>query len=114
MELVAQIPPAMRLRGRNGKYLLKQAMRGILPDTVIDRPKMGFGIPGRRWLAEDIPTFVRDVLCSERARGRGLIRPEVVKAMLDTHLLPGTDLWPQIWSLLILELWCCAYLDNVT
>jgi asparagine synthase (glutamine-hydrolysing) len=111
LELVAQIPPELRLRGQSGKHILKRALRGLVPDSVIDRPKMGFGIPGRRWLDQDIPAFVRDVLCSDRARGRGVVRVPVVERMLETHLLPKSDLWPQIWSLLIFELWCQEYLD---
>ncbi|HMP42576.1 MAG TPA: asparagine synthase (glutamine-hydrolyzing), partial [Roseiflexaceae bacterium] len=63
LELAARIPPQLRLRGlRDGKYIFKRVMRGVLPDSVLDRPKQGFGIPGRRWLKEDVPDFVHDVL----------------------------------------------------
>lgn len=112
LELAASMPPELRMRKRRvGKYILKRALRGRVPDEALDRPKQGFGIPGRRWLKDDVPDFVHDVLDERRLRERGLLRPAVVRRMLATHLRPESDLWPQVWSLLVLELWCRAYLD---
>src|SRR5213079_1038274 len=62
VEFAATIPAHIRLRGGTTKYLLKRAMRGILPDAVIDRPKHGFAVPLARWLRGDLATFSRDVL----------------------------------------------------
>jgi len=113
LELAARIPARLRLRGmREGKYIFKRAMRGLLPDVVLDRPKQGFGIPGRRWLKDDVPAFVHDVLSERRVRERGLLRPEGVAELLRTRLRPESTLWPQVWSVLVLELWCQAYLDT--
>jgi asparagine synthase (glutamine-hydrolysing) len=112
LELAARIPPQLRLAGRSGKHILKQAIRGLVPDSVIDRPKQGFGIPGRRWLSGELSEMVRAVLCSTRARERGLLRPGAAEYMIAHYLRPSTDLWPQVWAILVLELWCQTYLDR--
>jgi asparagine synthase (glutamine-hydrolysing) len=113
LELAARIPASLRLKdGREGKYILKRALRGLLPDEVLDRPKQGFGIPGRRWLKDDVTDFVHDLLGPRGIQKRGWFRPDAIRQLLANQLRPESDMWPQVWSLLVLELWCRAYLDG--
>jgi len=107
LELAAAIPPGLRRKNGDGKYILKQAMRGLVPDAVMDRPKKGFSIPAQQWLQGDAADFVRDVLLSRRLVERGLFRSEVIEG-----LLSQSSAFAKVWALLIFELWCQAYLDH--
>jgi asparagine synthase (glutamine-hydrolysing) len=113
MELAARIPPNLRIKDGIGKYILKQAMRGIVPNEVIDRPKMGFGIPGLRWMKEDSSNFVNDFLSPAAISKRGVFKAKSVEKVIQ-HCLnttPEQYEWPQLWTLLIFELWCQEVYD---
>jgi asparagine synthase (glutamine-hydrolysing) len=110
VEFAARVPPDLRLKGGTTKYLFKRAMRGILPDAVIDRPKRGFAIPLGSWFRGDWATFVRDVLLSETSCRRGLFRPAYVEQLIRLNDA-GRDMSMQLWALVSLELWCRAFLD---
>ncbi|MER3422142.1 MAG: asparagine synthase (glutamine-hydrolyzing), partial [Nitrospiraceae bacterium] len=71
VEFAASLPIHLKVREGNGKYLLKSAMRGLLPDHILDRPKQGFGVPIDRWFRCECHAFLRDTLLSSRSVGRG-------------------------------------------
>jgi asparagine synthase (glutamine-hydrolysing) len=110
VEFAATIPAEMHLRGGSGKHILKTAMRGLLPDTVIDRPKQGFGVPLAHWFRGRLSGYLRDLLLSETAKGRGLFEPAYVLAIIERHE-KGRDLGLQLWTLISFELWCRRFLD---
>ena len=112
MEHVAAMPPALKFRGGAGKYVLKQAMRDLLPPAILTRSKMGFGVPLGRWFRNELKTFVADVLLSSRARSRGIIRPEAVSRLLQRHAEGRHDLSVAIWSLMCFELWHQTWMDR--
>ncbi len=113
LELTAEIPFHLKLKGRNDKkYILKQALRGIVPDEVMDRPKMGFGLPVHDWFRGELRRYAYETLLSEKAVGRGLFKRESVKELLDTHTTTRIDLGYQIWALLTLELWFEEYFPS--
>src|ERR1700692_3016733 len=68
VEFAATVPADMRLRGVTTKYIFKQAMRGILPDEIIDRPKRGFAIPLGQWFRGQLEGFASDLLLSQASR----------------------------------------------
>jgi asparagine synthase (glutamine-hydrolysing) len=105
LELAARMPAELRVRGGQGKYPLKRAMRGVLPDAVLDRPKMGFGVPLREWFRGESAGYVADVLLDRRTLERGLFRPESLRAMVEQHRDGSRTLDTPIWLLLVLELW---------
>lgn len=113
VEFAATIPPELRLRGRTTKYIFKRAMRGILPDETIDKPKQGFAIPLGRWFRGQLGPFVRDLLLSETSRRRGIFDPEYIEKLLKWHA-KGRELDMQLWTLISFELWCRTFLDNVS
>ena len=111
VEFAATIPAEMRLRNGTTKYILKRAMRGILPDAIIDRPKRGFAIPLGRWFRGSLAGFAGDLLLSSESRRRGILNQGYVKKLLGRHS-QGRDLDMHLWTLISFELWCRRFLDS--
>jgi asparagine synthase (glutamine-hydrolysing) len=111
VEFAARIPPELRYREGTTKYLFKQAMRGILPDSIIDRRKQGFAVPLARWFRGPLAGYARDVLLSASSRQRGVLNPAAVERRLQLHQ-GGRDLDLQLWTMLSFELWCRRFLDG--
>jgi asparagine synthase (glutamine-hydrolysing) len=111
VEFAATIPPELQLKGRTTKYLFKRAMRGILPDSIIDRPKRGFAIPLGRWFRGQLGNFVRQLLLSERSRQRNIFNAAYIETLLQRHER-GEELDLQLWTLISFELWCRTFLDG--
>jgi asparagine synthase (glutamine-hydrolysing) len=109
------IPPDLKLRGTispTTKYVLRQAMRDILPDEVLRQPKAGFAAPVDYWLAHDLKELVDDLLSESQVRKRGMFRPEVVRSFVQEHRSGKRDWSMQLWQLLTLELWMQTFLDG--
>ncbi len=111
VEFAATIPAELKLRQRTTKYIFKQAMRGILPDSIIDRPKQGFGVPLEHWFRGRLSSFVRDVLLSTRSRQRGIFNPAYIEKLLKIHE-SGRRRDTELWLLISFELWCRTFLDR--
>jgi len=105
MELAASIPAAHKARGAQRKIALRGALRGWVPDEVLDGRKQGFELPVARWLRGDLAPFAREVLLDRESAGRGWARLETVEAMLAEHLAGRADHGRRLWALLTLELW---------
>lgn len=104
-EWALRIPAGIEINASQGKLVLKALARKFLPASVIDRPKMGFGIPIDAWFRGDLGTMARDVLFSEGARKRGLFDPRGVQELLDEHVSGKDRHGFRLWALLTLELW---------
>jgi len=111
VEFAATIPARFRLQGGDTKHIFKKAMRGILPDSIIDRQKHGFAVPLARWFRNDLDTFARDVLLSPTCRERGIFDTRAVEHLFQLHAR-GRDLDLQLWTMLSFELWCRRFLDT--
>jgi asparagine synthase (glutamine-hydrolysing) len=111
VELAARLPPEHQLKDGTTKYLFRRALRGLLPDAIIDRPKRGFAIPLGRWFKGELSSFVRDVLTSQRSRERGLFNPAYVETLLHPSYR-HYDFDAQLWTLLSIELWCRTFIDR--
>jgi asparagine synthase (glutamine-hydrolysing) len=111
VEFAATVPARLRLHNGRTKHLFKQAMRGLLPDLIIDRPKQGFAVPLAKWLRTDLATFARDILLSQSARERGLFNLQHVEHLLRLNER-GRNLDLQLWTILSLELWCRRFIDR--
>ena len=111
LRFVAGIPIELKLQRNTSKYILKQALRGILPDRIIDRKKHGFGVPLGAWFRGDLSDYARDALLGDRAADRGIFDMETVRAMLEIHMSKQYDLGQALWTLLTFELWMQRYFD---
>jgi len=105
MELAASIPPAYKANGMQRKIALRGALRGWVPDAVLDGPKQGFELPVARWLRGDLAPFAREVLLDRESAERGWLRPAAIEALLDEHCDGRADHGRGLWALLALELW---------
>ncbi|MFI5324719.1 MAG: asparagine synthase (glutamine-hydrolyzing) [Candidatus Rokuibacteriota bacterium] len=112
MEHAARMPSGLKLRDGHGKHILKEAMRAHLPAEILTRPKMGFGVPLAGWFRGELRDFARDVLTDPRARQRGIVRPEAVARLLETHLEGSRDHSARLWALMSFELWCRNWWDR--
>ena len=99
------------MRGSEKKWILREALRGWLPDDILDRPKQGFVVPLSSWLRGDLRSWARDILLDPSALGRGYFRPEAIEGLLDRHAAGADADDKRIWSLVMLELWHREFLD---
>ena len=112
VEFAATIPPQLPLATGTTKYLFKQAMRGILPDAIIDRPQAGLRRAARRWFRGTAGRLrARPAAVATQPRSAASsIRP-YVERLLQLHER-GRDLDLQLWTMLSFELWCRRFLDR--
>jgi len=111
VEFAATIPPEMNLQGGTTKYVLKRAMRGILPESIIDRPKRGFAVPLGYWFRGKLGTYVRDLLLGDSSRRRGFFNGRYIENLVSRHER-GENLDLQLWTLISFELWSRTFLDR--
>jgi asparagine synthase (glutamine-hydrolysing) len=110
--LAAALPDALKVRGGCAKWILKEAMRGLLPDAILTRPKSGFGAPLRTWLRGPLRPLVDDLL-SERSLGaRGVFHPPAVRRLIDADRRGRVDAAYTLLAMVCLELWCRRFLDR--
>jgi len=110
VELVAQIPSSLKLKGTSSKYIFKEMARKTLPDEVIDRKKMGFAMPVAEWLRKDLRPLVEETLVGQGVHQRGLFDRDEVKRLWSQHLSGLSDHSQPLWALLMFELWAQAHL----
>ena len=106
------LPLDMKLRGLRSKFLFKRALRGILPDAILRRPKKGFGIPVAEWFRGPLREQMLSVLSPERMARKGFFEPSAVAALVRDHLEGRRDNRKQLWTLFAFELWHDGYLER--
>ena len=112
VEFAAALPDEWKLSGLTTKRVLREAMKGLLPDSILNRPKMGFPVPFAQWTRNGWNGVVRDVLLDRRARERGLTDPAAVDSLLQRHAAGQTEGGDRLWSLFNLELWYRTFIDR--
>ncbi|MCG8422624.1 MAG: asparagine synthase (glutamine-hydrolyzing) [Proteobacteria bacterium] len=112
VEYARRIPAGLRLRGEQGKFVLRQAMRGLLPHEVVTRRKQGFTPPDRTWYKKDAYRYIRDLLLGHRATDRGYFEPAYLEKILDDHIEDRHNHRFLIWSLMCFEWWNRLFVDG--
>ncbi|MGH9348988.1 MAG: asparagine synthase (glutamine-hydrolyzing) [Vicinamibacterales bacterium] len=112
VELAARLPERLKLSGFTTKRILREAVRGVLPESILTRPKMGFPVPFANWMRTGWSRVAADVLLDRRARERGLIQAQAVARLIDAHLAGRRAGGDAIWALLNLELWFRTFIDG--
>jgi asparagine synthase (glutamine-hydrolysing) len=112
LELTAKIPFSLKLRGLNNKkYILKESLRGIIPDEVMFRRKMGFIAPLEIWFKNDLYGYAKNKLLSKEASIGKIFQKAYIANLIENHKKTNINYANHIWSLLLLELWFEEYFN---
>jgi asparagine synthase (glutamine-hydrolysing) len=112
VELGLALPDHLKRRGREGKIALRRAFADDLPSSVSSRGKRGFGLPLAAWFRGELRPLARELLLGEPARSRGWFKIAAVERLLDEHAAGRADNGHRLWTLVMLELWQRAHVDE--
>jgi asparagine synthase (glutamine-hydrolysing) len=105
IEFSFRVPSAVHLHQGRSKYLLRRVLERYVPRSLIDRPKMGFGVPLGDWLRGPLREWAEDLLSEDCLNQQGLVRPEPVRAVWQRHLAGEINAQYQLWAVLMLAAW---------
>jgi asparagine synthase (glutamine-hydrolysing) len=112
IEFVTRIPASLKMKNLETKHIFKRVVRGTVPDEILDRPKQGFGVPIQQWINEQLRDRIRETLAEPRTQQRGYVNQAYVNQLLTEHERGRRDHSNALWTLLMLELWHRAFIDN--
>lgn len=111
-QFAASLPIEYKLRGSQGKYILKKAVEPLLPREILQRPKKGFGIPIAEWLKGRLNPLMHDLLAEKRLREQGLFDAAFVQKIVTEHETGAASHHKQLWTLLVFQLWYDNFLTE--
>jgi asparagine synthase (glutamine-hydrolysing) len=111
VEFAARMPDAMKLRGWTTKYVLRRAMRGLLPPQILKRKKMGFPTPVGGWFRGAFRRVIDEYVLSERALSRGVFDPPYAREIVARHAA-GENHTERLWMLVNFEIWQRRFFDG--
>ena len=105
INFVARLDPSLKIRNGNKKYLLKEIVHKYLPKEIMDRPKMGFGVPIFNWFKDELKDYLNIYLDEQRVAKEGIFQPGMVVKIRDKYLKGENVNINKIWFLLMFEMW---------
>ena len=114
VEFAMRIPSSMKIRGLNGKWILKKSMLGLLPKRIITKPKRGFTIPMKVWLRGDLRGKLEHTLSATSIRRNGYLNPDYVCRLVSEHLAERKDNSHKLWRLMMFMIWHSEFTDEST
>lgn len=105
VEFAWRIPMKYKLHNGEGKWILKQILFKYVPQNLIERPKMGFGVPIDSWLRGPLRDWADALLNAERLSSEGFLKPDAVQRLWREHLSGQRNWQYQLWNILMLQLW---------
>jgi asparagine synthase (glutamine-hydrolysing) len=105
IEFALNLPPSMRLEGSKTKIILRRAVKNLVPDVVLEKPKQGFSIPMKHWLRSSLKPLMLETLSNDNLRQLGYFDPQVVSTWIKEHLDGRVNHSHRLWSLMVFELW---------
>jgi asparagine synthase (glutamine-hydrolysing) len=112
LEFAARIPSDLKLKRLTTKYILKKALKSYVPPEIIYRKKHGFGVPVGCWFRTNLKDYVREVLLSPKALGRGYFKEKALHRLIDEHQSGKRDHGHRLWALLTFEVWHQVFIDE--
>jgi asparagine synthase (glutamine-hydrolysing) len=112
VEFASSLPQRLKLRGWTTKYVLREAMRGRLPDEILSRKKMGFPVPVGAWFRGEFGHLLDDYVLGDRARQRGLFDAAAVERLVQAHRTGSEKHDERLWMLVNWEMWQRMFLDG--
>jgi asparagine synthase (glutamine-hydrolysing) len=105
VEFTARLPEKFKIRGKMTKWILREAMRNVLPAEILTRKKMGFPVPFGNWLRGEFRSIVDEFVLSERALNRGIFNADFVREIVNRHN-------ERMWFLINFEIWQRQFIEN--
>ncbi len=105
IDLAARLPIEYKIRGRKGKFILREAFRDYLPPDLENRPKTGFGVPLDHWFRGPLKDLVHEILLSPSVKDAGIFDPKYIRRLYDEHCQKKFDHSARLWSLLVFQYW---------
>lgn len=105
VEFSLSLPQHMKLQRNKTKIILRRAMKELLPQNVLTKPKQGFSIPLKHWLRGPLKPLMMDLLSQNAIRQRGYFEPQTITRWVDEHLRGRANHSHRLWALLLFELW---------
>jgi asparagine synthase (glutamine-hydrolysing) len=112
VEYVFSLPARLKVHGRTTKYILKKALRGVLPECTLYKPKHGFSVPLNEWFRGRLSQFARAVLLDSDTRSSGYLNPKNIEALLQQHTQGKDNFGDLLWALLNFELWHRSFISS--
>ena len=112
VEFSATIPSNLKLKGKTTKYLLKKAMRDLLPAEILTRGKEGFSIPIKNWLKVELKELMMDVLSREKIKREGFFNADYVEHLKKEHLDGDENHSHRLWAMMVFGIWHDIYLQT--
>jgi asparagine synthase (glutamine-hydrolysing) len=112
VEFTCSLPERLKLRGGTTKYILREAMKGVLPEAILSRPKMGFPVPIGAWFRGAYKSVIDEYVLSERAASRNIFNPELVRDLVNRHQSGAENHDERLWALVNFEIWQRQFFDG--
>jgi asparagine synthase (glutamine-hydrolysing) len=114
VEFCAMLPDSLKIRGGNGKWILRRAMRTELPPSIIQRKKKGFPSPAAGWLRFELRDFVRDTLLASSSACGQFFDPGAIEDIVGRHERGEFSGFQEVWSLIVFEVWHRHFIEDFT
>jgi asparagine synthase (glutamine-hydrolysing) len=112
VEFTSGLPERLKLRGWTTKYVLRESMKGLLPEAILSRPKMGFPVPIGAWFRGAYSSVVDEYVLSDRVLARGIFSPDFVRSLVARHQTGGENHTERLWALVNFEIWQRQFFDG--
>ncbi|HYJ47444.1 MAG TPA: asparagine synthase (glutamine-hydrolyzing), partial [Pyrinomonadaceae bacterium] len=112
VEFTARLPERLKLRGWTTKYILRRSMKGLLPERILKRRKMGFPVPIGAWFRGPFRSVIDEYVLGERARARGLFDVAFVRRLVEEHMAGAGNHSERLWALVNFEMWLRQFMDG--
>jgi asparagine synthase (glutamine-hydrolysing) len=114
VEFTSALPERLKLRGWTTKYVLRESMKGLLPDEILSRAKMGFPVPIGAWFKGEYRKVLDEYVLSDRSLSRGIFEPDFVRSLVNRHQVGGENHSERLWALVNFEMWQRQFIDRET
>ena len=112
VEFTCSLPERLKLRGGTTKYILRESMKGVLPEAILSRSKMGFPVPIAAWFRGAYRSVIDEYVLSERAMSRGLFNRDFVRGLVNRHQSGTENHDERLWALVNFEIWQRQFFDG--
>jgi asparagine synthase (glutamine-hydrolysing) len=109
-EFMSRVPARLKLPRLRKKHIMRRAMAGLLPKTILNKKKVGLEMPYSRWLKEELNDLLRTYCGAERLAATGLFQPETAQRLIEEHVTNRRDNGRALWGLLNFMVWHERYI----